>query len=127
MAHYAKINELGIVEDVNVIDNSLEDSLGESGVAEWLLENFGGESWVKTSYNTYGGVHSDSGIPLRKNYGGIGFEYDSVRNAFIPPKPFESWSLNEGTCLWDSPVPYPDDSEIYYWNEDIKNWEPVSV
>ena len=80
--------------------------------------------WIQTSYNTYGGQHPE-GRPLRKNYAGVGFTYDRTRDAFIPPKPFESWTLNEETCLWDSPVPYPNDGNKYMWDETQTNWVEV--
>ncbi len=78
--------------------------------------------WVQTSYNTFGGQHKLGGTPLRKNYAGIGFTYDRQRDAFIPPKPFASWVLNEDTCLWDAPVAMPDDGKIYVWDEATTNW-----
>ena len=80
--------------------------------------------WIQTSYNTYGGQHPE-GRPLRKNYAGIGFTYDKDRDAFIPPKPFDSWVLNEDTCLWDAPVPMPEDGKQYKWNEETLSWVEV--
>lgn len=89
----------------------------------------------RTSYNTRGGIHyqADNNTPsidqskaFRKNYAGIGYYYDSIRDAFIPPKPFPSWILNENTCLWDSPVPYPNDGKRYTWNEIIVNWQEIN-
>jgi hypothetical protein len=111
MAHYAHITN-GIVDQVIVID------------AETLaLGHWGNPSeWVQTSYNTHGGVHATGGAPLRKNYAGIGFSYDSGRDAFIPPKPFASWLLNESTCLWDAPTPMPNDNKRYSWSEDTLSW-----
>jgi hypothetical protein len=89
--------------------------------------------WLQTSYNTHGGVHygedgqPDNGIPLRKNYAGIGFTYYRFRDAFIPPQPFASWTLNEDTCLWDAPQPYPSDGKHYQWDEGQKAWvEPAT-
>ena len=115
MAHFAKI-ENGIVTQVIVA----EQDVINSGV-------FGSpESWVQTSYNTSGGEHKLGGTPLRKNYAGIGYTYDAVRDAFIPPKPFASWVLNEDTCLWDAPVPYPQDGKIYHWNEETISWKEVT-
>ncbi len=84
-----------------------------------------GDTYRQTSYNTRGGVHLLGGTQFRKNYAGIGYTYDSVRDAFIPPKPFASWVLNENTCLWDAPVTYPTDGKIYQWNEDQQNWIEV--
>jgi hypothetical protein len=109
MSHFAKI-ENGIVIDVIVAEQDFIDT----------LEN--PSSWVQTSYNTFGGVHSLGGTPLRKNYARIGDSYDDDRDAFIAPKPFDSWSLNEDTCLWESPVPRPTDEKPYYWDEDTLNW-----
>jgi len=88
--------------------------------------------WVQTSYNTRAGIHyapnsddPDGGVALRKNYAGIGFTYDEVRDAFIPPKEYDSWVLNDETCQWESPVSYPDDGNMYLWNEETKTWESI--
>ena len=123
MAHYAKLDENNIVLEVNVVDNEVEDEKGEAGVISWLLEGWGGVDWKKTSYNTTANVHSLDGTPFRKNYAGIGYTYDEDRDAFIPPKNYPSWTLNEITCLWEAPVAYPDDGKRYGWNEEITNWE----
>lgn len=121
MAHFAQIDENNIVTQVLVVGNDQEHR-GQ----EFLANDLGlGGTWIKTSYNTHGGVHSEGGTPLRKNYAGIGYTYDEVRDAFIPPKPYNSWILNEDTCLWDAPVPYPTDGEMYMWDEDSKNWSPI--
>jgi len=80
----------------------------------------------RTSYNTYGGQHAGGGVPFRKNYAGIGYTYDAGKDAFIPPQPFPSWTLNDATCLWDSPVPYPDDGGMYEWDEATQSWLPVT-
>lgn len=77
----------------------------------------------RTSYNTRGGVHLEGGTPFRKNYAGIGYTYDAERDAFIPPKPYESWTLNEDTCLWEPPTPMPEGQ--HYWDEDSQSWLPV--
>jgi len=85
--------------------------------------------WKQTSYNTIGGIHQLGGTPFRKNHAGIGFQYDQTRDAFIPPKPFNSWILNEDTCLWNAPVAYPVDNNVnnrYKWNEEIQNWELIN-
>ena len=82
--------------------------------------------WIQTSYNTRGGVHTLGGTPLRKNYAGIGYTYDRVRDAFIPPQPYASWTLNEDTCRWDAPVAYPDDGKQYTWDEATTNWVEVT-
>tara|TARA_R110000765_G_scaffold86196_1_gene165912 strand:- start:157 stop:495 length:339 start_codon:yes stop_codon:yes gene_type:complete len=107
MSHFAKVED-GIVTDVTVAEQDFIDRLEGT--------------WIQTSYNTYGGVHSESGTPLRKNYAGIGYIYDAVRDAFYAPQPFASWTLNETTCQWDSPVAYPDDGKLYTWDEETTNW-----
>ena len=125
MGHFAKVSN-GIVTKVIVAEadffnNFVDDSPGQ---------------WIQTSYNTRGGVHykpntnepsEDQSKALRKNYAGIGYTYDATRDAFIPPQPFNSWTLNEDTCLWDSPVPYPADGKLYKWNEELVNWEEVII
>ena len=91
-----------------------------------------GGNWKQTSYNTHGGVHSLGGTPFRKNYAGLGYTYDADRDAFIPPKPYASWVLNETTCLWDAPVAMPSDAgqgdppKMYTWNEETKSWDVIS-
>lgn len=111
MAHFAKVIG-GIVTEVLVIEQDVIDT----GM-------FGDPSlWVQTSYNTLGGQHPE-GRPLRKNYAGVGYTYDAELDAFIPPQPFQSWNLNETTCLWEPPVEYPNDGKSYSWNEDSLNWD----
>jgi hypothetical protein len=111
MAHFAKV-ENGVVTQVIVID---QDTLN--------LGHWGDPSlWIQTSYNTQGGKHLQGGTPLRKNYAGIGFTYDANRDAFIPPRPFASWVLDEDTCQWGAPTPMPTDGKLYNWNEDSKSW-----
>jgi hypothetical protein len=122
MAHFAEIGENGIVLRVLVVDNA-QESDGDNFLANTL--GLGG-TWVKTSYNTQGGVHKNGGTPLRKNYAGIGYTYDSVRDAFIPPKPYPSWTLNEDSCLWEPPVAYPSDGQPYTWNESTSSWDLVT-
>ena len=126
MAHFAKINEQNIVVHVvTLADKDTQDSNGdeiESIGARYLSDGFGG-NWKRTSYNTLGGIHKTGKNPFRKNYAGIGFSYDENRDAFIPPKPFESWKLNEETCRWEAPVPYPTDGKYHFWIEDKKEWE----
>lgn len=78
--------------------------------------------WVQTSYNTHGGVHANGGTPLRKNYAGIGYTYDKQRDAFIPPKPYSKWILNEQSCLWEAPTPMPDDGQKHSWDESTQSW-----
>lgn len=119
MSHWAEIDENNMVLRVLVGD---ERAMTEQESYEWLVDNLGG-TWIQTSYNTYSGVHAFGGAPLRKNYAGQGFIYDSIRDAFIPPKPHTSWILNEETCNWEAPIAKPTDSELYTWDEDISNWK----
>jgi len=121
MAHYAKLDENNIVLEVNVVDNEIEVQLGEEGVIQWLKEGWGGVDWKKTSFNTSGNQHPNN-TPFRKNFAGIGFTYDAIKDAFIEPKPFGSWTLNNDTCLWEAPVPYPNDNKLYFWKESIGDW-----
>ena len=118
MAHYAFLDENNIVTEVIVGKDE-----GEEGV-DWEAHYgaFRGQTCKRTSYNTYGGVHSSGGTPYRKNYAGIGYTYDAGRDAFISPKPFASWLLDEETCLWNAPVPCPDDGNLYQWDEDSLSW-----
>jgi hypothetical protein len=113
MSHFAKI-ENNIVTQVIVAEQDFVNKLPNP------------KQWVQTSYNTYGGKHLLGGQPLRKNYAGIGFTYDNERDAFIPPKPFNSWKLNENTCLWEAPIPYPQDDKIYEWDETNKQWQEIN-
>jgi hypothetical protein len=110
MSHFAKVNN-GIVVQVIVAEPEFFQTFVDSSPGEW----------IQTSYNTQGGVHANGGTPLRKNYAGIGFTYDRERDAFIPPKPYASWVLNEDTCLWNSPIPYPADGR-YTWDEATQSW-----
>ena len=114
MAHFAKVNN-GTVVQVIVAEPEFFNTFVDSSPGQW----------IQTSYNTHGGVHTNGGTPLRKNYAGVGFTYDSVRDAFIPPKPYASWTLNEDTCLWDSPIAYPDDGTFYTCDEDAQQWNEV--
>ena len=125
MAHFARIKD-SIVDFVVVGRDEDENNENLLAHDEWIYK--------RTSYNTSGGIHYTNGIPsqdqskaFRKNYAGIGYYYDSIRDAFIPPKPFPSWTLNEESCLWDSPVPYPSDGNNYYWNEETLNWELFNI
>jgi hypothetical protein len=122
MAHYAFLDENNIVTEVIVGKNE-----GEDGV-NWEAHYgaFRGQTCKRTSYNTIGGVHSGGGTPYRKNYAGIGYTYDAARDAFIPPKLYVSWVLNEDTCLWDSPTPYPTDGNRYLWNEESQSWNLIT-
>jgi hypothetical protein len=120
MAHFAEIDENNIVTRVLVVDDANEND-GQTFLAETL--GLGG-TWIKTSYNTIAGVHSNGGTPLRKNYAGIGYTYDSVRDAFYAPKPFASWTLDEDTCTWNAPTPMPvEEGKNFRWNEDTTSWE----
>lgn len=114
MSHFAKVCD-GIVTQVIVAEPEFFATFVDSSPGEW----------IQTSYNTRGGQHPE-GRPLRKNYAGIGYTYDSVRDAFIPPQPYASWTLNEDTCLWDAPVAYPDDGNRYTWDEATTNWVEVN-
>lgn len=119
MAHYALLNTKNIVINVICGKKELEDSI------DWE-EKYSAISKLvckRTSYNTYGGIHLLGKEPFRKNYAGIGYTYDSQRDAFIPPKPYPSWILNEDTCLWYPPVPCPDDGKQYSWNEEKLEWQ----
>jgi hypothetical protein len=123
MAHYAFLDENYIVTEVIVgKDESNYDWEAHYG-------QFRGQLCKRTSYNTHGGVHNSGGTPYRKNYAGIGYSYDPQRDAFIPPKPFNSWVLNETTCLWDAPTPMPTDGQMYRWDEGTTSWvvmEPLT-
>jgi len=128
MASFAKLNNNNIVERVeSVVNEVLKDSNGieQEAIGVQFLKNLYNEPnavWKQTSYNTHGGIHSSGGIPFRKNHAGIGYTYDLQRDAFIPKKPYNSWILNETTCLWEAPIPYPTDGQRYSWNEENKNW-----
>ena len=128
MSHFARINAL--TKKVEAVIVAEEDFIN-------TLPNY--DLWIKTSYNMRGGVYHTDGVPAedqsiiegdearqRKNYAGIGYSYDAVRDAFIPPQPYPSWVLNETTCLWDAPVAYPDDGNQYQWNEETTSWDEVT-
>lgn len=110
MSHFAELDENNVVLRVLVGDNNVPNE-----GYDWFVENLGG-TWVKTSYNGN----------IRKNFAGIGYTYDEDRDAFIPPKPFESWTLNEDTCLWEAPVAYPEDGKMYIWDEDTTSWTEIT-
>ena len=122
MAHYAFLDANNIVTEVIVGKDENEDGI----LWELHYGAFRNQVCKRTSYNTRGGVHTSGGTPFRKNYAGIGYTYDEQRDAFIPPKPFNSWVLNETTCLWDAPIAMPDDGKPYYWNEDTLNWVEIT-
>ena len=111
MAHFAKVVD-GIVTEVIVAEQDFIDTHCTG-------------TWIQTSYNTYGGVHSQGGTPLRKNFAGKGFTYDSSADVFYAPKPYESWKLNTTTYLWEPPVAYPKDGKVYSWNEKTTSWDAV--
>ena len=121
MAHYAFLDMANVVTEVIVGKNEGEENI------DWEVwyGNFRNQTCKRTSYNTYGNAHSDSGTPFRGNYAGIGYTYDETNDVFIPPKPFDSWVLNESTWLWDSPVTYPSDGKMYIWNEETTSWDEV--
>jgi hypothetical protein len=131
MASFAKIGlNSKVIEVLSVVNEVLHDSNGieqEAIGIDFLTKLTGYPLWKQTSYNTYGGVHSSGGTPLRKNHAGIGYTYDEDRDAFIPKKPFNSWILNEDTCLWNAPVAKPNDENIYSWNESTLTWNIVEV
>tara|TARA_R110002050_G_C8859381_1_gene507283 strand:+ start:101 stop:433 length:333 start_codon:yes stop_codon:yes gene_type:complete len=110
MSHFAKVVD-NIVTQVIVAEQDWVDALDGQ--------------WVQTSYNTYGGVHSDGKTPLRKNYAGIGYKYDSTRDAFYSPQPFPSWTLHEDSCIWEAPTPMPENGR-YYWDEDTTSWVEIT-
>lgn len=124
MAHFAKVKD-GVVTEVIVAEQKFINNFVDSLPGQW----------IQTSYNTRGGVHyqpntntpsDDQTKALRKNYAGIGFTYDATRDAFIPPQPFASWTLNEDSCLWEPPVPKPEDGKLYRWDEDTTTWIEVT-
>ena len=122
MAHYAFLNMQNIVTEVIVGKDETDGNIN------WEIHygNIREQVCKRTSYNTRGGVHANGGTPFRKNYAGIGYTYDETRDAFIPPKPFDSWTLNETSCLWEAPVTYPDDGQVYEWNEANQQWDLIT-
>lgn len=123
MAHYAFLNKNNVVTEVIVGKDETE------GDYDWEVY-YGskrGQVCKRTSYNTRGGEHVNGGTPFRKNYAGIGYTYDESLDAFIPPKPFDSWTLNNDTALWEAPTPMPDDGQMYRWNEDTTSWDVVET
>jgi hypothetical protein len=131
MASFAKIGlNNKVIEVLSVVNEVLHDSNGVEQEAigiDFLTKLTGYPVWKQTSYNTKGGIHTEGGTPFRKNHAGIGMTYDEDRDAFIPKKPFNSWILNEDTCLWNAPVAYPNDSDKYIWNESTLTWDIVEV
>lgn len=108
MSHFAKIENNIVVQVIVAEQDYINTKEGE---------------WIQTSYNTRGGQHLLSRTPLRKNYAGIGYLYDRERDGFITQQPFPSWNLNEDSCIWEPPIPLPQDDNLYYWNENKINWE----
>jgi hypothetical protein len=128
MASFAKIENNIVTIVVSIVNEVLKDSNGveqEQLGINFLktLYNEPNAVWKQTSYNTIGGVHTKGGIPFRKNHAGIGYTYDEDRDAFIPKKPYNSWVLNEQTCLWESPITKPQDGNRYSWNEQTLSWD----
>ena len=122
MAHFAKLDKDNVVTEVHVVNNiemlAADGSESEvMGVAFLIRWSGGYSNWKQTSYNG----------KIRKNYAGIGYIYDAIRDAFIPPQPFSSWTLNETTCLWDAPTPYPTDGQSYQWDEPTTSWVLINV
>ena len=116
MSHFAKVVD-GIVTQVIVAEPEFFQTFVDSSPGEW----------IQTSYNTRAGVHANGGTPLRKNYAGIGYSYNRVKDAFIPPKPFASWILDDDTCLWQAPTPMPNDGKNYEWVESTTSWNEVTI
>ena len=124
MAHFAKLDSNNVVTEVVVVHNDVATS--ESAGGDFLNNLYGtNDTWKQTSYNTKKGKHTKGGTPFRKNFAGKGYTYDASRDAFIPPKPYNSWTLNETTCLWEAPVAKPGGDNIYEWNEDTTSWDLV--
>ena len=115
MSHFAKVVD-GIVTQVIVAEPEFFQTFVDSSPGEW----------IQTSYNTHGGQHRNGGTPLRKNYAGIGYSYDRTKDAFIPPKPYPSWVLNDDTCLWGAPTPMPTDDKFYEWDETTTSWKELT-
>ncbi len=135
MAHFAKLGKGNTVEKVIVVSNDV--STTEQAGVDFINNLYGtNDIWKQTSYNTRGGIYYNPGTSVeaddqtkafRKNYAGKGFKYDQTRDAFIPPKPFDSWTLNETTFLWEAPVARPTDVNAYRWNETTKSWDQITV
>jgi hypothetical protein len=114
MGHFAKVVD-GKVTQVIVAEPEFFQTFVDSSPGQW----------IQTSYNTHGGVHANGGTPLRKNYAGVGYTYDATKDAFIPPQPFASWTLDDATCLWNAPVAMPTDGKLYAWDEATTSWKEV--
>jgi hypothetical protein len=127
MAYFAKLDENNTVINVHAVENSVIIVDGveseEKGI-EFLQSIHRHPYWRQTSFNMVAGTHREGKVPFRKNFASVNFTYDPVRDAFIPPKLFPSWVLDEETCYWKSPIPYPDDGQQYHWVEETQKWEP---
>ena len=125
MAHFAKLNNDNIVIDIQSVHN---DTATDEAAGITFLNNLyrTSDTWKQTSYNTKGNIHKLGGTPFRKNYAGIGYTYDEDKDAFIPPKDYPSWILNETTCLWEAPIARPDDGKFYEWNEETTSWQEIT-
>ena len=125
MAHFAKLGTGNIVTAVHVVSNDVATT--EQAGVDFLNDLYKTRDvWKKTSYNTKGGVHLLGETPFRKNYASIGYTYNQTKDAFIPPKPFDSWTLNETTCIWEAPVAYPSDDKDYEWDESSTSWKETT-
>lgn len=138
MGYFAKLDKNNFVIDIHSVNNDVFtiNYIENENIAADFLNNLHNVNniWKKTSYNTLGGIHYTNSAPsldqskaFRKNYAGIGYYYDTIRDAFIPPKPFPSWTLDEFSCLWQSPIPYPNNGKLYQWNEKTGNWEEINL
>jgi hypothetical protein len=120
MAHFAQLNEENLVTQVIVVanqDTADQDGVENEAIGIEFCTNLLGGKWVQTSYNAN----------IRKNYAGVGYKYDAALDAFIPPQPFASWTLNNETAQWEAPTPYPTDDKIYTWDEETTSWVEVPV
>jgi hypothetical protein len=127
MAYFAKLDENNIVLSVHAVEDlviTVDEVESEEKGIEFLQSIYGHPYWKQTSFNMVAGVHREGKIPFRKNFASVDFTYDPQRDAFIPPKPFPSWLLNENTCYWNAPVPYPNDGQQYHWVEETLTWKP---
>ena len=125
MAHFANLGTGNVVETVVVVHNDVATT--EQAGVDYLNTLYNTRDvWKQTSYNTSGGVHKLGGTPFRKNYAGKGYKYNQTRDAFIPPQRFNSWTLNETTCLWEAPSARPDDGKRYNWNEETTSWDEIT-
>lgn len=125
MAHFVKLGMGNKVIQGVVVHNDVATT--EQAGIDFLNNLYKtNDVWKQTSYNTYGGEHKLGGTPFRKNFAGLGFKYDESLDAFIPPRPFTSWTLNEETCLWEAPIARPEDGQDYIWNEDTQQWDLIN-